>query len=122
MTQVMLYVRNLHTHFYIEAYITNRVLIRPNIKKMAYELWSRNKPGVKYLISIKYILRDVENLGKADAKSHLGIFLGHSLKHKTYMLDMLDFWKVLEKKNNQKNDFIMYDGKYERKSNIIKFV
>ena len=77
MTQVMLYVRNLHTHFYIEAYITNRVLIRPNIKKMAYELWSRNKPGVKYLISIKYILRDVENLGKADAKSHLGIFLGY---------------------------------------------
>ena len=79
---------------------------------MAYELWSRKKPGVKYLISIKYILRDVENLGKADAKSHLGIFLG-------YIYICLVFGKY-QRKKNQENDFIMYDEKYERKSNIIK--
>ena len=49
--------------------------------KTAYEIWNGKKPRVKYFRVFEskcYILNDQENLGKFDAKSDEGIFLGCS--------------------------------------------
>ena len=56
-------------------------------KKTAYEIWNGKKPRVKYFRvfgSKCYILNDRENLGKFDAKSDEGIFLGYSTKSRAY--------------------------------------
>jgi len=53
----------------------------PDFKKTPYELWRGNKPVVKYFRIFGndcYILRDMENLEKFDAKSDKGYFLGYS--------------------------------------------
>jgi hypothetical protein len=57
------------------------VFLRPTTNKTPYEIWRGKKPTVKYFKvfgSKCYILRDRENLGKFDAKSDVGIFLGYS--------------------------------------------
>ena len=56
-------------------------------KKTAYEIWNGKKPRVKYFRvfgSKCYILNDRENLGKFDAKSDEGIFLGYSTTSRAY--------------------------------------
>ena len=56
-------------------------------KKFAYEIWNGKKPRVKYFRvfgSKCYILNDRENLGKFDAKSDEGIFLGYSTTSRVY--------------------------------------
>jgi hypothetical protein len=57
------------------------VFLRPTTNKTPYEIWRGKKPTVKYFKvfgSKCYILRDRESLGKFDAKSDVGIFLGYS--------------------------------------------
>ena len=56
-------------------------------KKTAYEIWNGKKPRVKYFRVFRskcYILHDWENLGKFDAKSDEGIFLGYSTTSRAY--------------------------------------
>ena len=56
-------------------------------KKTAYEIWNGKKPRVKYFRVFRskcYILNDRENLGKFDAKSDKGIFLGYSTTSRAY--------------------------------------
>ena len=56
-------------------------------KKTAYKIWNGKKPRVKYFQVFKskcYILNDRENLGKFDAKSNEGIFLGYSTTSQAY--------------------------------------
>ena len=56
-------------------------------KKTVYEIWSGKKPRVKYFRvfgSKCYSLNDRENLGKFDAKSDEGIFLGYSTTSQAY--------------------------------------
>ena len=56
-------------------------------KKFAYEIWNGKKPRVKYFRvfgSKCYILNNWENLGKFDAKSDQGIFLGYSTTSRAY--------------------------------------
>ena len=56
-------------------------------KKTAYEIWNGKKPRVKYFRvfgSKCYILNDRENLGKFDAKSDEGIFLGYPITSRAY--------------------------------------
>jgi transposase InsO family protein len=86
MARVMMHAKNLAQHFWGEAvhtacHIINRVYLRPETDKTPYELWKGKKPTVKYFRvfgSTCYILRDRENLGKFEAKSDEGIFLGYS--------------------------------------------
>jgi hypothetical protein len=86
MARVMLHAKQLAQHFWGEAvhtacHIINRVFLRPTTNKTPYEIWRGKKPTVKYFKvfgSKCYILRDRENLGKFDAKSDVGIFLGYS--------------------------------------------
>jgi hypothetical protein len=86
MARVMLHAKQLAQHFWGEAvhtacHIINRVFLWPTTNKTPYEIWRGKKPTVRYFKvfgSKCYILRDRESLGKFDAKSDVGIFLGYS--------------------------------------------
>ncbi|KAI4310665.1 hypothetical protein MLD38_035625 [Melastoma candidum] len=71
-----------------EYYISNRVVIRPKLDKTPYELLRGRKPNIFYFHpfgSVCYIWRpSKDNLGKFDAKSDEGIFLGYSTTSKAY--------------------------------------
>ena len=69
------------------CHIGNRINFRAGTKKTTYEIWNGKKPKVKYFQvfgSKCYILNDRENLGKFDAKSDEGIFLGYSTSSWAY--------------------------------------
>ena len=65
-------------------------LIRPILKKTPYELYNGRKPNISHLhvFGCKcFVLNNgKDNLGKFDAKSDEGIFLGYSLQSKTYRI------------------------------------
>ena len=69
------------------CHIGNRIYFRARTKKTSYEIWREKKSKVKYFRvfgSKCYILNDRENLGKFDAKSDEGIFLGYSTNSQSY--------------------------------------
>jgi len=83
----------LHKCFWADAvstacYVMNRVLIIPILKKTLYELLNGGKPNIGHLkvFGCKcYILnKGKDSLGKCDAKSDKGIFLGYSLSSHAY--------------------------------------
>jgi hypothetical protein len=86
MARVMIHAKDLAQNFWekavnIACHIINRDYLRPETNKTPYELWRGKKPTIKYFRVFRstcYILRDLENLGKFDAKSDEGIFLGYS--------------------------------------------
>ena len=92
MARVMLLNKNIPQKFWTEAvntscHIRNRILIRAGTKKTSCEIWKEKKPKVKYFREFGskcYILTDRENLGKFDAKSDEGIFLGYSVNSRAY--------------------------------------
>ncbi|XP_040363426.1 uncharacterized protein LOC121049643 [Rosa chinensis] len=92
MARVMLHAAGLSTNFWAEAistacYTINRVFFRPGTDQTAYELWKGKKPNVGHFHifgSPCYILRDSEHLGKFDARSDDGVFLGYSLNSRAY--------------------------------------
>ena len=92
MARVMLLNKQIPQKFWGEAvntscHIGNRIFFRVGTKKTAYEIWNGKKPRVKYFRvfgSKWYILNDRENLGKFDAKSDEGIFLGYSTTCRAY--------------------------------------
>ena len=62
-------------------------MIRPSLDKTPYELWKNKKPNISYfkVFGSKFsILNTKDNLGKCDAKSNVGIFLGYSSSSKSY--------------------------------------
>ncbi|KAM6597070.1 hypothetical protein CsatA_007594 [Cannabis sativa] len=94
MAMSMLNEISLPKYFWAEAvntscYILNRVFIRPNMNKTPYELWKGRKPNIGYfkVFGCKcYILNTKDNLGKFDAKSDVGIFIGYSTHSKAYRI------------------------------------
>ena len=69
------------------SYVLNRVLLRPILKKIPYELWKNKKPNISYFKffgSKCFILNIKDNLGKFDAKSDVGLFLGYSTSSKDF--------------------------------------
>ena len=92
MARVILLNKQIPQKFWGEAvttscHIGNRIYFRAGMKKIAYEIWNRKKPKVKYFRvfgSKCNILNDRENVGKFDAKSDEGIFLGYSTSNQTY--------------------------------------
>ena len=92
MARTMLNEHSLLKYFWAEAvntacYVMNRVLIRPSLSKIPYELWNNKKPNVSYfkVFGCKcFILNEKDVLGKFDAKSDEGIFLGHSSVSKAF--------------------------------------
>lgn len=68
------------------VYTLNWVNVNDNFGKTPFELWFGFKPTVKYfnIFGRKcYVKRD-EDIGKFDARSDEGIFLGYSIKSKAY--------------------------------------
>ena len=94
MARSMLNEISLPKYFWAEAvntscYILNRVFIRPNMNKTPYELWKGRKPNIGYfrVFGCKcFILNTKDNLGKFDAKSDVGIFIGYSTHSKAYRI------------------------------------
>jgi hypothetical protein len=92
MSRTMLNEHNLPQYFWAEAvntacYVINRTIIRNTLNKTPYELWNNRKPNIGYfkVFGCKcFILNDRDNLGKFDAKSDEGIFLGYSINSKAY--------------------------------------
>ncbi|XP_024200303.1 uncharacterized protein LOC112203592 [Rosa chinensis] len=92
MARVMLHSADLSSNFWAKAistacYTINRVFFRPGTDQTAYELWKGKKPNIHHLRvfgSPCYILRDREQLGKFDARSDDGIFLGYSTNSRAY--------------------------------------
>ncbi|KAI4305016.1 hypothetical protein L6164_028407 [Bauhinia variegata] len=93
MARTILCENNVAKYFWVKAVntncnILNRCLIRPILKKTPYELWKGRKPNVSYFCvfgCICFIHNNGKNaLGKFDAKSDEGIFLGYSLTSKAY--------------------------------------
>ncbi|XP_042972660.1 uncharacterized protein LOC122304450, partial [Carya illinoinensis] len=92
MARTMLNENNLPSYFWAEAvstacYVINRVMLRSKLDKTPYELWNEKKPNIGYfhVFGCKcFILNDRDNLGKFDAKSDEGIFLGYSTNSKAY--------------------------------------
>ena len=69
------------------CHVGNRIYFRAGTKKTAYEIWNEKKPTVKYFQVFRskcYILNDCEKLGKFDAKSDEGIFLGYFTNSRPY--------------------------------------
>ena len=94
MARTMLNEHSLPKYFWAEAvntacYILNRVLVRPLLTKTPYELWNNKKPNVSYfkVFGCKcFILNEKDALGKFDAKSDEGIFLGYSSISKAFRI------------------------------------
>ena len=92
MARTMLNENNLPKYFWAEVvntscYVLNKVLLRSIIKKIPYEFWKNKKSDINYfkVFGCKcFILNTKENLGKFDAKSDVGIFLGYSTSSKTF--------------------------------------
>ena len=87
MARVMLLSNKVPRNLWAEAinmacYIRNRVFLRPGTKQTSYGLWKGRKLNVSYFHifgSKCYILNDRDQLGKFDAKSDEGIFIGYAL-------------------------------------------
>ena len=80
-----------------ECYLINRCMIRSVLDKTPYELLKGRKPNLVYLRAFGCVCfihnNDKDNLGKFDAKSDEGIFLGYLSQSKAY--------KVLNKRTNR---------------------
>ena len=93
--KTMLCDNNLPKYFWAEAvntacYISNRVFIRPILKKTPYELWKDKRPNISYFHPFGtkcYILNNGnDQIAKFDAKSDEGVFHGYSLNSKAYRI------------------------------------
>ncbi|CAN1166228.1 Retrovirus-related Pol polyprotein from transposon TNT 1-94 [Linum perenne] len=84
------------------CYITNRALVRSRLKKTPYEIWKGRKPNIGYFRPFGckcFILNTKDQLGKFDAKSDEGIFLGYSDLSKAYRVYNKRTFKVEESIN-----------------------
>jgi len=93
MARTMLNESKIPKHFWADAvntacYVLNRAIIRPILGKTPYELYKGRKPNLSHLrvFGCKCFVHNngKDNLGKFDAKSDEGIFLGYSLHSKAY--------------------------------------
>lgn len=91
--RTMLIDSGLAMNFWEEAvnttcYVTNRSLIRSMIKKTPYELLNDRKPSIAHLKPFGckcYVLNNgKDDLGKFDARSDEGVFIGYSSTSKAY--------------------------------------
>ena len=83
------------------VYTLNQVNVSGNYGKTPFELWFGYKPTVKYfkIFGIKCYIRRDDDIGKFDAKSDEGIFLGYSTKSKAYQCYNKRLRKIVESAN-----------------------
>ncbi|GJS92798.1 retrovirus-related pol polyprotein from transposon TNT 1-94 [Tanacetum coccineum] len=81
------------------CYTQNRSIIRLRHGKNPYELLHDRKPDLSYLYvfgALCYPTNDSENLGKLQAKSDIGIFIGYAPKKKAYCIYNRHTQKIIE--------------------------
>ena len=115
MARTMMLAANVAKNLWAEAistaaYIINRCMIRPMLEKTPYELLKGRKPNISHFrtFGCKCFIHNngKDNLGKFDAKSDEGIFLGYSLHSKVY--------RVLNNKTNyvEESMHVIFDESY----------
>nr|GEU99048.1 retrovirus-related Pol polyprotein from transposon TNT 1-94 [Tanacetum cinerariifolium] len=71
------------------TYILNRILFRPILEKIPYEIFRGRKPFIEYFKVFRtkcFILNTRDYLTKFDPKSYEGVFLGYSQNSKAYIV------------------------------------
>jgi hypothetical protein len=119
MARVMLLSNNVPRNLWAEAintacYIGNRVFLRPGTRNTSYELWKGKRPNVSYFHTFGskcYILNDRDQLGKFDAKSDEGIFIGYALNSRAYRVFNKKTLSVMESSN------VVFDDERLKSSN-----
>ncbi|XP_062080702.1 uncharacterized protein LOC133785489 [Humulus lupulus] len=107
MARLMLNSKKLTKHLWAEAintacYTINRVFLRPGTHKTPYEIWKCKKPNVSHFHvfgSACYILRDRDHIGKFDAKSDVGVFIGYSINSRAYRVYNMRTQTVMKSAN-----------------------
>jgi len=96
MARTMMIANKITNQFWAEAinnvcYTINRCMFRPMLDKTPYELLKDSKPNISHLrvFGCKCFIHNIGKnlLGKFDAKSDKGIFLGYSTHSKAYILN-----------------------------------
>ena len=113
MARVILNLKKLSTRLWAEAvntscYTINRVFLRQGTNKTSYEIWKGKKPNFSHFRvfgCICYILNDREKLGKFQAKSDKGVFLGYSINSRAYRVFNLRTKTIMESINVVVDDF-----------------
>ena len=80
------------------VYMQNRILLRPNTTKTPYEIWNGRKPTVKHfrIFGSSCYIKRKDQIGKFEARSDRGIFLGYSFTSKAYKVFNFRLQKVME--------------------------
>ncbi|KAK1552751.1 hypothetical protein Q3G72_022904 [Acer saccharum] len=115
MARVMLNSKKVPRNLWAEAvntacYVSNRVFKRPGTKQTSYELWKGKKPNVSCFHTFGskcYILNDRDHLGKFDAKSDVGLFLGYAINSRAYIVFNLTTKTIMESINVKIDDLSM---------------
>ena len=92
MAQAMLCGNNVPSGFWAEAiatacYVINRVYVKSKTKTSPYQILKGKTPNLSHMHvfgCLCYILNDKEHLGKFEAKSDVGMFLGYSTNSSAY--------------------------------------
>ncbi|KAK0587530.1 hypothetical protein LWI29_024466 [Acer saccharum] len=130
--RVMLNSKKVPRNLWAEAvntacYVSNCVFKRPDTKQTSYELWKGKKPNVSYFHTFRskcYILNDRDHLGKFDAKSDVGLFLGYAINSRAYRVFNLTTKTIMESINVKIDDLSMLNlcddnGVNEPKENML---
>ena len=94
-------------------YTLNHVQVKKGIHSTHFELWYGYPPNVKYFKVFGrkcYILKDVRN-GKFDEKSDESIFLGYSIRIKSYKCLNTNTNKVVKSGNVNFDKFKVHEAK-----------
>jgi len=92
------------------GYIINRVYFHPGTKKTPYELWKNKKPNVSYFKTFGcrcFVMLDGEQLGKFDARSREGIFVGYCENSRAYRIYFKNSKKIVDSINVRFDDEIL---------------
>ena len=107
------------------VYTMNRVQFKKDINTTPYEMWFGQLPIVKYFKNFGskcYIKRD-DDIGKFDARSDEGMFLGYSLKIKDYRCYNQRTKTIMESENVRIDEkFIIQDRIVDYNLDVLEIV
>ena len=95
----------------------NNVQVRKDTNKTTYELWFGHSPTTKYfrIFGSKYYIKRGDDIGKFDARSDEGMFLGCSLKRKAYRCYNQRTKTIIESAN------VRIDEKFKIQERIVNY-
>lgn len=89
------------------VYTLNQVLVKKGNENTPYELWYGRTPSVSYFKAFgnRYFIKRDDYIGKFDAKSDEGTFLGYSTKRKDFKCYNKRTKKIVESVNVKIDEF-----------------